>query len=300
MALQARFSEIKSKSWVRIPPSAQIVEEHTIGRPVQRDHRLMKKKIPPPLENPELLQPLSDEVSEIKPHSHLQKTLSNQTKRNIFIVSIGILLLVLIIIFFGPRLLVQFSLLLQDDSIVTTQEEKKLIFLAPPLLNPIPKATNSAQFKVSGKSPQAKKVRLTINRNNTPLLSVNSDEEFSTIITLTTGENLIKGKALGPNGEESAFSENMRITFTSKAPDLTIESLSDGQTFEKGASPITIRGKTSDNTTVTINSFQAIINSAGEFSYQLPLKGGGNEITIIATDDAGNKTEQKFNVNYSE
>ncbi len=259
----------------------------------------MKKLTPSKLENKELLQPLSDEAQEVKQRSHLQKTLTKQTKRNILFISGGILLLIIIAILLGPRLLVEFSLLLQDESKVTT-EEKKIIYIPPPILDPLPKATNSAEFSVAGTAPNAEKVRLTINRTNSSLISVNSRGEFSTMLTLTEGVNHIKGKAVGANGEESAFSEIVSVMYTNKAPDLTIDSPSDGQSFEKEDNPITIRGKTSENTKVTINGFQAIINSMGEFSYNFPLKSGGNEIVVIATDDAGNKTEQRLSVNYSE
>ena len=49
-----------------------------------------------------------------------------------------------------------------------------------------------------------------------------------------------------------------------------------------------------------MNEFWAIVDAGGNFSYTLPLQNGENTIKVVATDEAGNKTEYEVKVTYSE
>jgi hypothetical protein len=83
-----------------------------------------------------------------------------------------------------------------------------------------------------------------------------------------------------------------------EGPKLSIDSPGDGSEV-KGSNPIEVKGKTDPDVTVSVNDFQAVSGSDGSFSYFLTLKDGGNDIKVIAIDDAGNKTEKTIHVNYS-
>ena len=96
---------------------------------------------------------------------------------------------------------------------------------------------------------------------------------------------------------ESEFSEPVTINYKKSGPELSIEAPRDGESVS-GPSPYNISGKTEQDTTVTVNDFQAII-SGDTWSYALTLKDGENEVRVVATDLAGNKTEKIIKINYS-
>lgn len=248
----------------------------------------------------DLMQPLSSEHV-MPPRSHLTKTLTKKAKRNIVLVIVGLLLLLGIGLTVGPKLLVQFSLLLERENSQAQQNVKETTadYIAPPFLNSTFSATNSARLTISGTADNAEKVKVYINGKSSLTANVRSDNTFRGTVTLTEGDNSIKARSVTSHGTESSFSQSVSILYDNKAPELTLTSPSDGDSFEKDDSPITISGKSENDVVITINSFQAIIDNTGEFSYSLPLKDGGNEITITATDPAGNKTEKKVTVNYS-
>lgn len=251
-------------------------------------------------EKPDLLQPLSDEKVEVRQRSHLTRTLTDKTKKNILLVGVGIILLGVIGFFLGPFLIVQYSLLLDKNAPTPTPSTQNTTFIPSPILDPLTSATNSAKLAVKGTAQNSKTVRVYVNGKSVDSISVKSNDNFSTSITLTDGENQIKAKSISDSGKESKFSETTTVIFDNKPPELTISSPSDGESFNKDDNPITVRGKTDANVRITVNGFQAITNGQGEFSYNLPLRNDTKEVLIIAVDEAGNTTEKKISVNYSE
>lgn len=59
---------------------------------------------------------------------------------------------------------------------------------------------------------------------------------------------------------------------------------------------ITVAGKTSPNADVFINDKQLVADSQGNFSTQLTLDQGDNEIAIVANDQNGNSSEKDLTV----
>ena len=249
---------------------------------------------------PDLLQPLSDEKIEVRQRSHLARTLTHKTKKNILLVVVGIILLGLIGFFLGPYLIVQYSLLLDKNTPTPTPSVRNTTFIPSPMLDPLTSATNSAKLIVKGTAQNSKTIKVYVNGKSVDSVPVTSTDSFTTSITLTEGENLIKVKSIADDGKESKFSETTLVTYDNKPPELIIDSPSDGESFNKDDNPITVRGKTDTNVRITINGFQAITNSKGEFSYSLPLRNDTKEILVIAVDEAGNTTEKKINLSYSE
>lgn len=251
-------------------------------------------------DTPELLQPLSEEKDEVKTRSHLRRTLTKKAKRNILLVILGGLFLILLGITYGPQLLVQFSLLLEKDANQTEIVTKEAVYIAPPLLDPVPRATNSAKFTVTGTADNAEKVKIYHNGKVVGNPIVKNDASFSTSVTLAEGENEIKAKAIHQSGEQSTFSDPITLSYLKEQPKLTVTSPEDGAEFKGDDSPVTVQGTSENASRITINGFQAIISDSGSFSYNLPLKAGSNDIIVIAYNEAGNQTEQKITVGYQE
>ena len=197
-------------------------------------------------------------------------------------------------------MLINFSLYLEktrsgkDTSANSTEQS----FMAPPTLNQTVSATNSASISVNGYSMPNKTVKLYVNGDYYDSTMVKDDRTFVfKNVTLQEGENTIKAKTVDTGNNESAFSEDMVISFNNKAPTLDIDTPNDGQSFSKDdPNPVKVAGKTNSGERVTINGFWAIVDDEGKFSYMYRLQNGDNTIKIEASDDAGNKTTKEIKV----
>ncbi len=178
------------------------------------------------------------------------------------------------------------------------QNDKQDNYVPSPELDLLPKATKEQGVKVTGTSLSGLKVSIYLNGSKDNEAEVSGDGTFEFSVELSEGYNIIKSKAFNNNGE-SEFSDSVNINYKKSGPELSIDSPSDNADL-KGQNPIEIKGKSDPNVTVSVNDFQAVSNSDGSYSYFLTLKDGGNEIKVVATDLAGNKTEKTIRVNYSQ
>jgi bacillopeptidase F len=235
--------------------------------------------------------------------SHLKKHLQQQTTRNILLGIGGIIFLVIFLFTIGPSLLINFALMLDkiqgnDTTQVTKNDQQSNdSYLAPPNLDPLAEATNKQTITITGTGDTAgRTIELSVNGNTTKA-TVATDKTFRfSDINLAKGSNTIKAKAVDDQGKESTYSDSVTILYLSDPPKLDISSLQDGQTFSKDKSPITVTGKTDTGVKVTVNDFWAITNDDGTFSYQYTLHDGDNQLKIVATDKAGNKTEKEITI----
>lgn len=234
--------------------------------------------------------------------SRLSRTAEKQSKKSTILSIIGMIIVIGLLAKFGTAILTNITIFLSgSQNTPTTTHSAADVFVAPPVLNPLPNATNSAQTNVSGKAMAKQTINLYVNDTIVDKTQTAKDNTFEfKEITLSKGENVIKTKAINEQEKESDFSNSSTIVFKSDAPTLTIDSPSDNQTFQKDDSPVTVKGKTDSGVRITINDLRAIVDDSGSFSYNLPLKGGDNIIKIVATDQAGNKTELQRKVTYSQ
>ncbi|MEK7518167.1 MAG: hypothetical protein AAB583_06515 [Patescibacteria group bacterium] len=232
--------------------------------------------------------------------SRLSRKIDQQSKKNLFFSVIGIIIVLFILILFGIPLLVNFSLFIAGSN--NSDEESKnnvTSFVPAPILNSMPSATSSADVVISGFAFPKQSIELYINDSLIDKMLVDDKGTFSFKERINLGENIIKVKAKIDN-KESGFSRPISITLRDKAPDLNIDSPSDGQSFSKDESIIDIRGTTDSDVKITVNGFWAITDGSGHFSYRLPLVSGENKIKIVAENQAGNKTEKELTVNSSQ
>lgn len=184
-----------------------------------------------------------------------------------------------------------------DTENITTSQGVN--FVAAPDLDQMESATNSAKIHVHGTTSVDKSsIKLYVNGVLADTTKVNDKNEFSfSNVSVDEGSNEIKAKTVSDDGKESGFSEVQTITFTSKAPDLTVDYPEDGQRLKNNQQ--TLRGKTNAGSRVTVNGFWAIVDDKGNFTYNIKLSDGDNTIRLEATDQAGNKTAKEIKVNYS-
>lgn len=179
----------------------------------------------------------------------------------------------------------------------TTQEKNETSFVSPPILDPLPSVTNKPELEIKGQAADKEKVSVFVNDALVDTKNTNEDGSFTFKVFLKEGENKIKAKAT-IGDKESDYSDEEIIVYKEKEPTLEIKSPSDGQKFEKDQNPIQVTGTTDEGVRVTVNDFWAIMNGSN-FSYSLTLQNGENNINVIATDEAENKTEKSVKVTYS-
>jgi hypothetical protein len=231
--------------------------------------------------------------------TRLSRRLERKSKKNLFLTVIGIIIIFYVLLRFGIFLLANFSLYIsQIGNKNESSKNNQSSYVSPPVLNALPEATNSARIVISGSALKGEEVLLYVNDEEVDNQLVNDKGEFSFIQILDKGANEIKTKAKIGN-KESDFSDIFNVTYQDSAPQLSIDSPSDGASFGKGDGNVTVSGKTDPNADVTINGFWAVTDENGQYSYTLNLKNGENQIIVTSTDKAGNKTEKSIKVNYS-
>jgi bacillopeptidase F len=232
--------------------------------------------------------------------SRLSKNAEKKTRKTLFLSVVGIIIVVFLLAKFGIGLLVNFSLFLagpKDNQLL--QGNSQINFVAPPTLNPLPNATNSAKIIISGRSTKEIDIELFINDDLIDETKTDKDGGFVFTPNLKEGNNQIKTRAIYKD-KKSDFSVTFEVILKNSQPTLEVTSPSDGQTFKKDQNNVTIQGKTDLGVTITVNVFWAVIDDSNNFSYNLPLQNGDNEIKIVAIDQAGNRSEKSLKVNYSQ
>lgn len=250
----------------------------------------------PPSPPPPVVQ-LQEQLGDSRLKEHVKK----QTLRNVFLVLGGLAVLGILLFMFGTQMLIGLSLLLGKEAKETQekpQETNTTTFVAPPVLDPLESATKSATIAVSGTTTSANEtVYLYINGKLEDKMKSKKNKNFTfRNVSLKEGENDIKAKTVTQDNKQSNYSNSVKIIYSNKPPELTIESPQDGQTFKKDQSPIDIRGKTDAGVRVTVNEFWAIDQGEGKFLYNYTLKDGENKIKVVATDDAGNNAEKEITI----
>jgi uncharacterized protein YfaP (DUF2135 family) len=231
--------------------------------------------------------------------SRLSRRSEEQSKKNFFLSIIGILAVLFVFFHFILPLLLNASSVISQNKDNGTKKSSNN-FISPPFLNQTYTATNSAQVSISGTALPKETVKLIVNGSTGDSTQTKDDGTFTfSNISLTSGQNSITAKAKNDKGDESDFSNQITITYSNKQPSLTIDSPSDGQSFQKAQNSITVSGKTDSGDKVTVNGFWAIVDDNGQYTYTLALQNGDNKIEVISTDSAGNQTKLTKTVKYS-
>lgn len=217
---------------------------------------------------------------------------------NIIIILTAIIVLIFTFFVYAEPIIVNLSLFTEkvrggsDDN----EYSDNSLYIAPPIINPIADATNSAEIVISGEAMPKQVVKLYVNGKYVDEKIVKSDKNFVfKNINLIEGENEIKAKSVISN-KESEYSRIVKIVYKNKALNLEIRQPQDGQNISNSDGQVKVEGKTDELARVIVNGYWAIVDNQGNFSYLLKLQKGENSIKIIATDEAGNKVEKEIKV----
>jgi len=169
----------------------------------------------------------------------------------------------------------------------------------PPQIALLPEATNSASLEIVGDAELDSTLILFLNGIEIKKILIGNEGKFRIgPIKLDEGENNLFAKAVDLAGNESQESVRQIIFFDKEPPTLEIESPQNGDSFFDDQKEITIKGKTEKDAIVNINERKVIVNLEGEFESVYSLSEGTNEILIVSSDKAGNKTQESLKVYY--
>jgi len=206
------------------------------------------------------------------------------------------------LLFIGIPTLAKISVLLLDIRKSNSVPDKTdTIPPAPPEFNSLPDATNSSSLSISGYAEPGSTVIVFQNDSQVKTALTSKDGNFLVNdITLSEGKNEFYAVAQDESGNKSQPSEKVVIYLNSKPPELTVDQPQDGSVFNGDKNKkITVSGKTNPDVALTLNDHVIVLNNEGSFSYLYTLNDGENSLKIVATDQAGNKTEKEIKVTFN-
>lgn len=234
------------------------------------------------------------------PSSHRLRVEEKKLLRKLVWTFISLIIGLIILIYMGLPLFAKIIVTLgslRQDKTITSDISQTVLF--PPVLDPIFEATNSSRITITGFGTEESTVKIFVNNEEKAKALVDKEGKFkASNIVLTEGNNTITAKTI-KDDKESSLSSPLTISYIKNPPKLEIESPSDGQKFSSDNKEITIIGETDPVNKLIINERMVIVDQNGKFSYKVTLSDGENAFKIIATDQAGNKTEMDRKVTYN-
>lgn len=230
--------------------------------------------------------------------SRIARVAEKREKKRLTYALFGIVILIVFFAIFGLKLLVGFSLLVDRIRGTTPSVKQTENLLLPPVLNPPPEATNSAEIFISGSAQPDRTLVLYVNGEEVKKLSIDQSGTFSFLMTLSDGTNSVSAKVVDEKGDVSELSQVYTVTVKKSAPKLEISQPNNGDKITGEKNTVLTAGNTDEGAKVTINGRLAIVASDGSFRMTVTLTDGENTITIIATDEAGNQTLVERKVTY--
>lgn len=232
-------------------------------------------------------------------YSRLAKT---EQKRNLLRLFVfGALSLGLLILIFsrGLSVLANLAFFVSQSRKSGVTPTPSPVFLSPPILAPLPSATNSAQIKLTGFSQKETMIEIFLNEESQGESKTDNQGQFEKTVTLNKKENEIYGVTQDFLGNCSNPSGKIKIIFDQEPPELTIVAPEEGKRFyQEQNRTVEIRGQTEPEASLYFNDHLLILNSNGNFNTHLKLKEGENLLKFLVRDPAGNQTEKEVRVFY--
>lgn len=235
--------------------------------------------------------------------SFLSRRIERKSNKN-FLLTLVICGFLIFILFawFIPTFIGSLSFLNRyKQPVKTTNSVSESASLAPPVLNIPYEATNTASIVIHGYTTPETSIEIYLNDQLASTTKSTSEGSFaSDPVSLDLGKNSISGKTIDLSGNKSYGSKPIIISYSNEKPKLEIRNPQDNSEIKGGDKKVTINGKTNDDQeiTVLINGNRTIVSSDGNFTQIVDINEGDNNISVTATDKAGNATEVKRKVTY--
>lgn len=198
--------------------------------------------------------------------------------------------------FFAPTIGSVFGLI---SKISKPTEKEDTSAPAPPYFFNSPRATNKSAISFTGFSEPGSKVLLYVNG---PEVGSGISDSTGTFTldggTLIEGKNTVYAKAEDGYKNQSDKSQVLEIVYDTKKPKITVLEPKDGSTVRNLNQRVLIKGNLDEKCEVRVNDKLAISRPDNSFELLLGVTESGVKITIEATDEAGNKSEEAITVKY--
>ncbi len=164
-------------------------------------------------------------------------------------------------------------------------------------IDSIPTATNSAQFTISGSVVNFNILQFFINGARVKEINLNNNNTFSEQIgDLQEGQNEVFVNAIISDSNVVKKSDVYTIIYKGTRPNLSIISPDDKSKTNNQA--VAIKGTTDKETFIKVNDLPVVVDAQGNFSTDVKLNDGDNQITVVAKDIAGNTSTKSITVTY--
>lgn len=128
-------------------------------------------------------------------------------------------------------------------------------------------------------------VKIWVTGDPTPL-TVNTNGVFRINRSLDEGQNPLEVRAVDKAGNETLIFRT--ITLRTQEPELTLLEPAENNTFVNN-NLLTVRGIVPPDVKVSISGRDAVVNENGEFTLDLVLDEGENQLNVVAVDPVGNE-----------
>jgi len=242
-----------------------------------------------------------------KPRSYSGNRESGRYRRQFMVYSIISLAIIGILWFGGLFVLSHVADFWSFIGMGSSKEEivQKADTIAPtaPYLNAPPTSTNKPGITISGMTEGKAKVVLLRDGVESQDTIAGDDGKFEFQGIAIVDSVSLSVIAIDEAGNKSSESRSYVVSYLKDKPIITVDSPKNGDEIKgKANQTITVSGSVKPvDATVTINETIALVADDGTFSFKLSLRDNGkNEISIEASDEAGNSTIEKITVTYDE
>lgn len=232
-------------------------------------------------------------------YSRLRRVEEKKAQKRLLIALGGSFALLVFLGLFGLKLLVGFSLLVDRIRGGSPAPSAQQNLILPPVLDPLPEATNSATLQISGKGTPKLQAIIYVNDKEYKKLPVADDGTFTqSDIAVDEGSVTVSAKLADEKGALSDLSNVITTLIDRKPPTLEITKPDDNTTVNDGTHRVTVEGTSEEDARITINGRIVVTRSDGTFAYRMPITDGANKLNVVASDAAGNQTTVERNVIY--
>ncbi|OGC56797.1 hypothetical protein A2976_01535 [candidate division WWE3 bacterium RIFCSPLOWO2_01_FULL_41_9] len=201
------------------------------------------------------------------------------------------------LMFFAPKLGAFFGLLS-----FRRNDNNKTVVVAPasPVFSDIPPSTKSENLTLNGFTEPGMTIKLFVNGPEAQSTISDNEGLFTFIdVKLIEGNNKIFAKAVNEQGAESDASIIVSILLDNKAPDVSIDTPTNGETVRNLNKRVLVKGTVSELSTVRVNGNLAVQKSDNTYEIVIGAEEGDLEIKVEATDEAGNTKTEKIFIKYA-
>ncbi len=163
----------------------------------------------------------------------------------------------------------------------------------PPFLETISEAVSTENTDINGRAEPGVKVILYVDGTPTAEAIADSQGNYS-FLSIPVGPFPINIYTIteDESGNQSGKSNSYSVVQDEEPPKVEITKPEPEEKFRSTGHSYRVEGNTEPGATVLVNNQLAVLTPSGDFSASLRLEEGSNEIKVLVTDKADNKTEK--------